>query len=66
MIFKTKLDRKLMMKWCQIAEILVTIFLESASGYSVYCIRTYRQTARGYEFDELVARLGEPVVFGHN
>lgn len=44
----------------------IVIFLENASGYSVYWIRTYRQTANGYEFDELVAQFGEPVVFGHN
>ena len=41
----------------------IVIFLENAAGYSVCWIRTYRQTADGYEFDDLVAQFGEPVVF---
>lgn len=43
----------------------IVIFLENASGYSVYWIRTYRKTADGYEFDELIAQFGEPVVFSN-
>lgn len=42
---------------------VIMIYLENAAGYSVYWIRTYRKTADGYEFDDLTAQFGEPVVF---
>jgi tetratricopeptide (TPR) repeat protein len=41
----------------------IVIFLENPIGYSVYWIRTYRKTASGYEFDDLVAQFGKPAVF---
>jgi tetratricopeptide (TPR) repeat protein len=41
----------------------IVIFLENAVGYSVYWIKTYRKTANGYEFDDLVAQFGKPAVF---
>lgn len=41
----------------------IIIFLENDRGYSVYWIRTYRQTADGYELDDLTAQFGEPIVF---
>jgi hypothetical protein len=43
----------------------IVIFLENAAGYSVYWVRTYRQTADGYEFDDFEAQFGEPLVFAH-
>ena len=42
---------------------IIVIFLESAAGYSVHWIRIYRKTTDGYEFDDLTAQFGEPVVF---
>jgi hypothetical protein len=41
----------------------IVMLLENAIGYAVYWIRTYRQTSQGYEFDELIAQFGAPVVF---
>jgi hypothetical protein len=44
----------------------IVIFLENAAGYSVYWIRSYRETANGYELDDFNTQFSEPVVFGHN
>jgi hypothetical protein len=41
----------------------IVMLLENARGYSVYWLRVYRQTDQGYEFDQLTAQFGEPVVF---
>jgi hypothetical protein len=44
----------------------IIIFLENNAGYSVYWFRTYRKAADGYEFDDLTAQFGDPVVFTPN
>jgi hypothetical protein len=41
----------------------IIIFLENLSGYSVHWFRVCRRTENGYEFDDLMAHFGKPMVF---